>query len=410
MIRLRPERTERAHGARGDRGRAGRDPRTARLRRRLETRLPRADLARARRDARGRSDRGGRALQAAGDPVHAAAPRGDVRAADARAAPAAGGRGRARRQPATPRCTRRPSSPRATCGCPSRSPPRRPRSARVLYASLSSPPAATPTQGRTTSRCSRSRASTATSAATCPRSTGTSPASSTAGSPRRNGPSSRSTPRSASSRRYERTTEPYLHPGKAARTAEGWLGELHPALLDGDWGAFELDLDALAEAAPQVVAFEEVSPYPEVRQDLAFVVDDEVPASDDRSPRSARRPATCCATSRSSTSTANPETIGEGKRSLAFRLAFGSPEGTLTDEDVAPRARVDRRRAGDALRRRPARLGGIGESQAEPPAHAARPLSGVLSRANITAIHAPCVLVSERPSHADDERPSANPS
>ncbi len=28
--------------------------------------------------------------------------------------------------------------------------------------------------------------------------------------------------------------------------------------------------------------------------------------------------------------------IGEGKRSLAFRLAFGSPERTLTDEDVAP--------------------------------------------------------------------------
>ncbi|HZC74886.1 MAG TPA: hypothetical protein VE220_02835, partial [Gaiellaceae bacterium] len=32
----------------------------------------------------------------------------------------------------------------------------------------------------------------------------------------------------------------------------------------------------------------------------------------------------------------NPETIGKGKRSLAFRLAFGSLEGTLTDEDVAP--------------------------------------------------------------------------
>ena len=28
--------------------------------------------------------------------------------------------------------------------------------------------------------------------------------------------------------------------------------------------------------------------------------------------------------------------IGEGKRSLAFRVAFGSPERTLTDEDVAP--------------------------------------------------------------------------
>src|SRR4029079_18161198 len=33
-----------------------------------------------------------------------------------------------------------------------------------------------------------------------------------------------------------RTTRPFLHPGKAAETAAGWLGELHPALLEGIWG------------------------------------------------------------------------------------------------------------------------------------------------------------------------------
>jgi phenylalanyl-tRNA synthetase beta chain len=134
---------------------------------------------------------------------------------------------------------------------------------------------------------------------------------------------------------YERTSEPYLHPGKAAHTAEGWLGELHPALLDGVWGAFELDLDALAEAAPQVVAFDPVSPYPEVRRDLAFVVDDDVPAAE------------LLAAIREAAGELlreldvfdeyrDADTIGEGKRSLAFRLAFGSPERTLTDEDVAP--------------------------------------------------------------------------
>jgi phenylalanyl-tRNA synthetase beta chain len=134
---------------------------------------------------------------------------------------------------------------------------------------------------------------------------------------------------------YERTNVPYLHPGKAALTAEGWFGELHPMLLDGDWGAFELDLDALAVAAPQVVGFAEVSPYPEVRQDLAFVVDEGVPAAD------------ILAVIREAAGELlrelevfdeyrNPETFGEGKRSLAFRLAFGSLERTLTDEDVAP--------------------------------------------------------------------------
>jgi phenylalanyl-tRNA synthetase beta chain len=133
---------------------------------------------------------------------------------------------------------------------------------------------------------------------------------------------------------YERTSEPFLHPGKAARTAEGWLGELHPAALDGVWGAFELDLDALADAAPEVVGFEPVNPYPEVRQDLAFVVDEDVPARDVLA--AIREAAGELLHELEVFDEYRGEQIGEGKRSLAFRLAFGSPEGTLTDEDVAP--------------------------------------------------------------------------
>jgi phenylalanyl-tRNA synthetase beta chain len=133
---------------------------------------------------------------------------------------------------------------------------------------------------------------------------------------------------------YERATEPFLHPGKAARTAEGWLGELHPAVLDGTWSAFELDLDALAEGAPQVVAFAEVSPYPELRQDLAFVVDEEVPAAEILA--AIREAAGGLLRELEVFDEYRGEQIGEGKRSLAFRAAFGSLEGTLTDEDVAP--------------------------------------------------------------------------
>jgi len=138
---------------------------------------------------------------------------------------------------------------------------------------------------------------------------------------------------------YARAPEPFLHPGKAARTAEGWVGELHPSVLDGVWGAFELDLDALVAAAPEAVEYEEVSPFPEVRQDLAFVVDEDVPAAE---LAAAMREA------------AGPELrsvrvfdeyrggqIGAGKRSLAFRVTFGSQERTLTDEDAAaPRGRI----------------------------------------------------------------------
>jgi phenylalanyl-tRNA synthetase beta chain len=138
---------------------------------------------------------------------------------------------------------------------------------------------------------------------------------------------------------FERAGEPFLHPGKGARTAEGWVGELHPALLEGAWGAFELDLDALVDAAPEVVAYEEISPFPEIRQDLAFIVDEETPAA---------------ALAAAIREVGGPELrevavfdeyrgeqIGAGKRSLAFRVAFGSSERTLTDEDAAPiRARI----------------------------------------------------------------------
>jgi phenylalanyl-tRNA synthetase beta chain len=132
----------------------------------------------------------------------------------------------------------------------------------------------------------------------------------------------------------ERAAEPFLHPGKSARTAEGWVGELHPSLLEGLWGAFELDLDALAEAAPQAVEFEEVSPYPEVRQDLAFVVDEDVPAAElVAAIREAAGPALHDV---AVFDEYRGEQIGAGRRSLAFRVAFGSHERTLTDEDAAP--------------------------------------------------------------------------
>ncbi|HUZ15486.1 MAG TPA: phenylalanine--tRNA ligase subunit beta [Gaiellaceae bacterium] len=133
---------------------------------------------------------------------------------------------------------------------------------------------------------------------------------------------------------YERTSEPFLHPGKAARTPDGWVGELHPAELDGVWGAFELDLDALAARAGGLRRFGEVSPYPEVRQDLAFVVDEDVPAAEILA--AIRAAGGDLLRDVSVFDEYRGPQVGEGKRSLAFRLAFGSPERTLTDEDVAP--------------------------------------------------------------------------
>ena len=82
-----------------------------------------------------------------------------------------------------------------------------------------------------------------------------------------------------------------------------------------------------------------MSPYPEVRQDLAFVVGEDVPAAALLSAmREAGAPELRAA---SVFDEYRGEQIGAGQKSLAFRVAFGSVERTLTDEEAAAvRARI----------------------------------------------------------------------
>jgi phenylalanyl-tRNA synthetase beta chain len=131
----------------------------------------------------------------------------------------------------------------------------------------------------------------------------------------------------------ERGEHPLLHPGKTGRFAQGWVGEVHPALGRG-WAAFELDLAELEAALPERVLYRDVISFPSVLQDLAFVVDEDVAGSEllaaiREAGGELLREVDVFDEYR------GPQT-GEGRRSLAFRLAFGSPERTLTDEDVAP--------------------------------------------------------------------------
>ncbi|MFT4247653.1 MAG: phenylalanine--tRNA ligase subunit beta [Pseudomonas sp.] len=79
---------------------------------------------------------------------------------------------------------------------------------------------------------------------------------------------------------YRRSTQPFAHPGRSAevyRDGEriGWLGQLHPRLaralgIDVDVFGFELEYEALARRALPRAA--ELSRYPSVRRDLAFLV------------------------------------------------------------------------------------------------------------------------------------------
>jgi phenylalanyl-tRNA synthetase beta chain len=141
----------------------------------------------------------------------------------------------------------------------------------------------------------------------------------------------------------EPSGEPFLHPGRAATVhaageAVGWLGELHPLVaraweLEGA-AAFEIDLDRVAAAAAARPAlYEDLTSFPTVRQDIAVVVGEDVPAGK----------VVEVVRAAGGTELARAEVfdvyrgpqIGEGKVSLALALEFRAPDRTLTDEEIA---------------------------------------------------------------------------
>ena len=133
--------------------------------------------------------------------------------------------------------------------------------------------------------------------------------------------------------RFERAEHRLLHPGKAARTPAGFVGELHPRALEGEWGAFELDLGELFAESLEPVTYEDVITFPPVRQDLAFTVDEDVPAGD--LVDAAREAAGPDLKQIRVFDVYRGEQVGKGKKSIAFSVAFQSAERTLSDEDAA---------------------------------------------------------------------------
>jgi phenylalanyl-tRNA synthetase beta chain len=139
-----------------------------------------------------------------------------------------------------------------------------------------------------------------------------------------------------------RSSEPFLHPGRSATVliderAAGWVGEVHPLVvaeweLSGTVAAFELNLDAVPE--PTTITYHDVTSFPEVREDLAVIVSDEVSA--------AQVIEVVMATGAPLVHSAevfdvyrDPKRIGEGNVSLALHVSYRAPDRTLTDEEVA---------------------------------------------------------------------------
>jgi phenylalanyl-tRNA synthetase beta chain len=140
--------------------------------------------------------------------------------------------------------------------------------------------------------------------------------------------------------RFEQAVHPALHPGRSARVvldgrAIGWIGELHPRWqqqyeLPAATAVFEIDWTALA--GRELPSAAEVSKFPPVRRDLAFVVDRAVPAQALVDSVMADRPM-FVEGFEVFDSYAGPGVEG-GKKSLAFRVLLQDTRKTLTDSEV----------------------------------------------------------------------------
>ena len=130
----------------------------------------------------------------------------------------------------------------------------------------------------------------------------------------------------------ERGSHALLHPGKAARTEAGWLGELHPTLLEGTWGAFELDLETLLASMPERIVYEDVITYPATLQDIAVAIDEDVEVG--ALLDAAQEVAGDLLREARVFDVYRGDQVGVGRKSVAIHLAFQSPERTLTEEEA----------------------------------------------------------------------------
>jgi phenylalanyl-tRNA synthetase beta chain len=140
--------------------------------------------------------------------------------------------------------------------------------------------------------------------------------------------------------RFVAQSLPALHPGRAARVLRrnqpvGWLGELHPNLvrsLDFTYPPVLFELDAESALTVRRIRYDEISRFPQVRRDLAVVLDEDVTLS------SLAERVTLTASSllrdlRVFDVYRGPG-LETGRKSVALGLIFQDISRTLTDEDV----------------------------------------------------------------------------
>jgi phenylalanyl-tRNA synthetase beta chain len=142
--------------------------------------------------------------------------------------------------------------------------------------------------------------------------------------------------------RFRPAERPFLQPGRSAEVlvgseVAGWLGEVHPRVLDaydcmGPVVAFELVSAVLVRAASLQRPFVDVPRYPAVELDIALLVPEEVTA--ERVTQAIVSAGGNLLESARLFDLYRGRGVPEGKKSMAFALTYRRADRTLTAEEV----------------------------------------------------------------------------
>jgi phenylalanyl-tRNA synthetase beta chain len=139
---------------------------------------------------------------------------------------------------------------------------------------------------------------------------------------------------------YRSAVHPSLHPGQCAQVSIdgatiGWIGALHPRLTQKYGFAkspllFEIDMAPLMKrAAPR---YQGLPRFPAVRRDIAVVVDANLPLGDILTRVKTAAPALVADIA--CFDVYQGHGVGDGKKSLAFKMLLQHTEKTLTDSEI----------------------------------------------------------------------------
>jgi len=139
---------------------------------------------------------------------------------------------------------------------------------------------------------------------------------------------------------FSAAEHPALHPGQSAmlsRNGEqvGWIGQLHPKLqaeLDFNTAVYLFQIDVAKVSESRLPKFSEVSKFPAVRRDLAFLVDSQIASADLMS--AAREAAGEQLIDLMLFDVYESKDIDNKGKSLALGLTFQHASRTLTDEEI----------------------------------------------------------------------------